>query len=442
MELGRWPLVDGGQYLPSPHEATPSPLSLLSGDLDFGIFQFFTRLCWWWDLNPNPYTPGLGISSKFFSLESHQDLSRLEHHRTLHFFGGRFTMVPTPPRGAPPTLDEPSDRPPPLLRVTPPSPPFLAGLSFGMSLKKWRHAGFLFLLLGATRASGSPVTDTQGTLDDYFAMRNIVETSNACELPGVSIKYGPFLECMWRAVEKGFVDRDKASFVAEGLKSGFMAGVDVTQLRGHRWFKNYPPALEARRAVTKANNKRVGAFKTLALGVWSASLGSLVRATFGATAIAPLNAVPKPMEKNEVRPCTDHTRTGFNAATSLEFLGHSLDTYNEVAHFLKSDYFMHVSDVDAAFPMLPFHWSLWPFLMFRFFASDDTEVMTLYMHVCGDFGTRGMPGVFQIFFSDVVVNMARAENVLTLPMPIYVDDMGLMRAKLRLAGHGASHRKL
>ena len=53
------------------------------------------------------------------------------------------------------------------------------------------------------------------------------------------------------------MDRDKASFVAEGLKSGFMAGVDVTKLRGHRWFKNYPPALEARRAVTKANNKRI-----------------------------------------------------------------------------------------------------------------------------------------------------------------------------------------
>ena len=257
-------------------------------------------------------------------------------------------------------------------------------------------------------------------------MRDIVETSNACDLPGVSIKYDPFLSCMWRAVERGFVDRDKASFVAEGLKSGFMAGVDVSKLRGHRWFHNYPPAIEARRAVTKANNKRVGAFKTLALGVWSASLGSLVRATFGATAIAPLNAVPKPMERDEVRPCTDHTRTGFNAATSLEFLGHSLDTYNEVARFLKNDYFMHVSDVDAAFPMLPFHWSLWPFLMFRFFASDDTDVMTLYMHVCGDFGTRGMPGVFKIFFSDVVANMARSENVLTLPMPIYVDDMGLI----------------
>ena len=40
MGLGRWPLVDGGQHLPSPHDAAPSPLSPLSGDLDFGFFQF------------------------------------------------------------------------------------------------------------------------------------------------------------------------------------------------------------------------------------------------------------------------------------------------------------------------------------------------------------------------------------------------------------------
>ena len=62
-------------------------------------------------------------------------------------------MVPAPPRGAPPTLNEPSGSPPPLLLVTPPSPPFLAVLSFGMSLREmaacrisfliaWSHAGF------------------------------------------------------------------------------------------------------------------------------------------------------------------------------------------------------------------------------------------------------------------------------------------------------------
>ena len=40
----------------------------------------------------------------------------------------------------------------------------------------------------------------------------------------------------------------------------------------------------------------------------------------------------------------------------------------------------------------------------------------------GDFGTRGMPGTFKIFFVDVVLNMARAAEVLTIPMTVYVDD--------------------
>ena len=275
-------------------------------------------------------------------------------------------------------------------------------------------------------ANGTPATESVHALSEYYAMRDVVETGNACDLPGVGIKYGPFLECMWRSVDRGFVDRDKALFCAEGLKSGFMCGVDVSLMTGHRWFKNYPPAIEARHAVTAAINERVVNKKTLALGTWTAGLGAVVRSMFRATAIAPINAVPKPMEPEKVRPTTDHTRTGFNAATSLEFLGHSLDTYNEIAHFLKSDYFMHVSDVDSAFPMLPFHWSLWPFLLTRFFSADDTDKLTLFMHVCGDFGTRGMPGVFKIFFSDVVVNMARSEGVLTLPMPIYVDDMALI----------------
>ena len=50
------------------------------------------------------------------------------------------------------------------------------------------------------------------------------------------------------------------------------------------------------------------------------------------------------------------------------------------------------------------------------------------MHVCGDFGTSGFPGTFKIFFTDVVVNMARSMLILTLPMPVFVDDMGLIGA--------------
>ena len=34
-----------------------------------------------------------------------------------------------------------------------------------------------------------------------------------------------------------------------------------------------------------------------------------------------------------------------------------------------------------------------------------------------------MPGTFKIFFVDVVLNMARAAETLTLPMTVYVDDL-------------------
>ena len=63
--------------------------------------------------------------------------------------------------------------------------------------------------------------------------------------------------------------------------------------------------------------------------------------------------------------------------------------------------------------------------------EDDDSVdsaMFLYMHICGDFGTSGFPGTFKIFFTDVVVNMARSMAILTLPMPVFVDDMALIGA--------------
>ena len=52
----------------------------------------------------------------------------------------------------------------------------------------------------------------------------------------------------------------------------------------------------------------------------------------------------------------------------------------------------------------------------------DSENLYCYVHLFGDFGTRGLPGTFKIFFVDVVVQMARSELVLTLPLAIYVDD--------------------
>ena len=73
--------------------------------------------------------------------------------------------------------------------------------------------------------------------------------------------------------------------------------------------------------------------------------------------------------------------------------------------------------------------------MFRFFLDDSSTKLSLMIQLFADFGGAGWPGEFKIFFADAVVGMARSELVLTLEMPIYVDDMGLigeMAAKVRI----------
>ena len=244
---------------------------------------------------------------------------------------------------------------------------------------------------------------------------------NLWEVKGCSVPvvYENFIPHMWRAVALGFVKHEHAVFAGDGLREGFCLGVDIARLVGHRWFRNYPSAVDARAAVTKATMKRVGAGRTLDLGEWGTSLASTVRGTFANSFIFPMGAVSKgPLAPDEMRPTSDHSRTGLNAASALDFLRHSLDTYNEVAWFLKQDYFMRVSDVDGAFTILPLHWRLWQFFMFRFWAGPGDAQQHLFMHVTGDFGAAGMPGVFKIFFVDVVVNMARAVQVLTLPLAV------------------------
>eukprot|EP00965_Chrysotila_dentata_P060291 1998651-Pleurochrysis_carterae.AAC.1 len=50
----------------------------------------------------------------------------------------------------------------------------------------------------------------------------------------------------------------------------------------------------------------------------------------------------------------------------------------------------------------------------------------LYMHVCADFGAAAAPGTCNRFFVDVLLGIARSENVLTLALAVHVDDMGLI----------------
>ena len=172
-----------------------------------------------------------------------------------------------------------------------------------------------------------PISDWGEGLTYLSELKGRVERENACVIPGCPIRYENFVGAMDRAVHLGYVLPEHAHFVREGLRFGFTVGVDVAKLTGHRWFRNYPTALDARSEVTAATQKRVAAGRTIHLGVWSEALKSLVRATFRASFIFPMGAVPKkvvdPNAPIEYRPTSDHSRTGLNAATDLSFLRHS-----------------------------------------------------------------------------------------------------------------------
>ena len=266
-------------------------------------------------------------------------------------------------------------------------------------------------------------------LSEYARLRGVVQREGACALPGVSIKPETFLPAVWRAVERGYVSVDNATFVQNGLRDGFTLGVDLSKLKGQRVFKNYSKAVEARPYVTTAITKRVEAGKTLPLGVWGNEARRQLDASFENYIKFPMGAAAKfldGVELEEKRLTDDHTKTGLNDATDNARLKYKLDSYGEISWLFKQGYFMRVSDVEGAFPLLPLHWELWPFFMFSFWADASHDYETLFMHLCCDFGTRGMPGTFKIFFVDVLVQTARSELVLTLPLVVHVDDCGLI----------------
>ncbi len=260
-------------------------------------------------------------------------------------------------------------------------------------------------------------------------LADMVYSSTACSLPGCLIKYDTFIPAMWEAVSLGYVSFENANYVAEGLRWGFNPGVRLSdmQSRGHRWFANYPTALAHKDAVTSAIHSRVVDHKTLVLGPWSANMAAGLKEVFRASTIFPMGAVEKSSQPGVFRPTDDHTRTGLNHLSDA--MSYSLNAVNEIAEFLKWNHYMRVSDVADAFPLIPLSPDVWPYMLFRWYLQGGVTRVHLHLHIHGDFGTAGMPGVFKVFFSDVVVGMARAHNVLTLPMCIYVDDCALIGAE-------------
>ena len=219
-----------------------------------------------------------------------------------------------------------------------------------------------------------------------------------------------------------------ADFVLHGIEHGFDLNLDEDKMGPAQKFKNYKSALENAATVTDALRKRVRAGKSIRLGAWNIKDDLPSGMEKGCN--VPQGAVPKKLEPDTIRPVSDHTKTGFNAAVDMRPLWHTLDTYNEIAKELNYGYSMRVEDVDGAFPVLPIAPRVWKYMYVHWYDVDrplqeQAGPNTLYVHIFGDFGTASMPGVWDKFFRCVKA-MATVEGVLTLPMPHYVDDNSLI----------------
>jgi hypothetical protein len=210
------------------------------------------------------------------------------------------------------------------------------------------------------------------------------------------------------------------------MRFGFDFGIDVSKVRGRRWFKNYSSAHDAADGISSATLDRLESGRTIALCPVAVRDARVL--PWPDARVFPLGGVPKPHEPSVIRPVSDHTRTGLKEATVMDFLRHRLDTYADIARFLRLGSYMRMSDVDGAFTLLPIAPRLWPFFMFWWKAVTTLckgarrVIWWLYQHLTADFGAAGVPGTFKIFFSDVIMGVARSENILTLDHTVYVDD--------------------
>ena len=281
----------------------------------------------------------------------------------------------------------------------------------------------------AGRSSGTELGDPERIKlvpawhDRVKALERDVLRHGAKVMSGSTLDLSEFERLGPVIVREGLVTWSEVDYVLNGIKNGFDLGVDESRLRGKRVFRNYKSAYEKKDLVTEALRKRVQKGKTIKLGDFHGDIADLPG---DAGLVVPNGSVAKKLEPDAVRPFSDHTKTGFNAACDMSQVQHTLDTYNEIAHALRPGYFMRVEDVDGAFPILPLHPKVWKYMYVWWFDVDrpleeQDAPNTLYMHVFADFGTGPLPGIWDKFFR-VCKAMAVMAGRLTLPMPHFVDD--------------------
>ena len=251
-------------------------------------------------------------------------------------------------------------------------------------------------------------------------------------LRGSTLNLQPFQELLPQCVEQDLISQSDADYLLRGIVEGFDFDLDESKIpNGYR--PNYRSAFDNKGTITDALRKRVASGKTLKLGVWN-SKDPLPTGSRGC--VVPQGGVPQKLEPDSIRPVSDHTKTGFNAAVDMTNMQHTLDTYNEIGRELQYAYYMRVEDVDGAFPIIPLAPRLWKYMYVHWFDVDrplaeQTRPNTLYLHAFGDFGTAPMPAIWDKFFRGVKA-MARVAGVLTLPMPHFVDDSSLIGPDAKL----------
>ena len=279
-------------------------------------------------------------------------------------------------------------------------------------------------------SSGTPVRDRQsaGRAQRWAAFEDL---KCRVQRDGVGILQGAqvgdvFCSKLDELVQAGKFDDGKASYLKQGVKYGFDLGLDGSQLKGKRVFKNYPTAFAEKEKVSAALLDRLNSGKTIRLGEFHGNPADLPgqHAT-----VVPMGSVAKKLEPDKVRPYSDHTKTRLNKAAT-DRVEHTLNTYDEIAEELKPGFFARVEDVDAAFPILPLAVNVWNHMLIWWYdverpLGEQSGPNTLYCHVFADFGTAPLPGIWDLFWR-AIKEMARHDDILTLPMPHFVDDNAII----------------
>lgn len=196
----------------------------------------------------------------------------------------------------------------------------------------------------------------------------------------------------------------------------------LDHLPARSYFRNYLTAYEHAASIHKSICKRVRQQRTFRFGVFHRSEFKDLPIDQGI--IFPMGAVDKP-HSSDKRVISDHTKSRLNEAARIR--DHSLNALAELKRKLRRHRGMRMSDVSGAFTLLALVPWLWNYMFFVWFDVDkplneQRVANVLYCHLFADFGTRGCPLEWFEFFT-IVLDLARMENVLTMDLVLYVDDL-------------------